>query len=105
MLIFSDSTDDILAKYRRKPNIVYDTVSADNSQIRPKETEDERLLIDSNNVESSFAFSDAKRKLRMVLSTADLQHIPWNISSEVGIYNNGTDKNVKFLDLIKRRLE
>jgi len=42
--------------------------------------EDERLSIDPNNVELSYAFADAKRKLRMVLSTADLQHIPWNTS-------------------------
>ncbi|XP_044595609.1 GTPase-activating protein and VPS9 domain-containing protein 1 isoform X2 [Cotesia glomerata] len=94
-----DSTDDILAKYRRKPNVVYDTVSADNSQIRPKETEDERLSIDSNNVESSFAFSDAKRKLRMVLSTADLQHIPWNISSEKNACVQKENELIAFLQL------
>lgn len=56
----------------------------ESNQSRTKEsTEDERLLIDPNNIEISYAFSDAKRKLRMVLSTADLQHIPWNATSEV----------------------
>jgi hypothetical protein len=39
--------------------------------------EDERLRMDPANVEASYAFVDAKRKLRMVLSTADLQHVPW----------------------------
>lgn len=82
----NDSTDDILAKYRRKPSVASDTASVESSQSRTKEAEDERLLIDPNNVELSYAFSDAKRKLRMVLSTADLQHIPWNVSSEVGKY-------------------
>lgn len=56
----------------------------ESNQSRTKEsTEDERLFIDPNNIEISYAFSDAKRKLRMVLSTADLQHIPWNVTSEV----------------------
>jgi hypothetical protein len=39
--------------------------------------DDERLSMDPANVEASYAFMDAKRKLRMVLSTADLQHVPW----------------------------
>jgi hypothetical protein len=39
--------------------------------------DDERLSMDPTNVEASYAFMDAKRKLRMVLSTADLQHVPW----------------------------
>ena len=33
---------------------------------------DDRLIIDPHNVESSFAFHDAKRKLRMMLSEADM---------------------------------
>jgi hypothetical protein len=33
--------------------------------------------MDPANIEASYAFIDAKRKLRMVLSTADLQHVPW----------------------------
>lgn len=77
---FLDTTDDILAKYRRKPSAASDTASIESNQSRTKEVEDERLSIDPNNVELSYAFADAKRKLRMVLSTADLQHIPWNTS-------------------------
>lgn len=81
---FLDTTDDILAKYRRKPSAASDTASVESNQSRTKEsTEDERLLIDPNNIELSYAFADAKRKLRMVLSTADLQHIPWSATSEV----------------------
>lgn len=79
----ADTTDDILAKYRRKPSANSDTASVESTQSRTKEVEDERLFIDPNNVEMSFAFADAKRKLRMVLSTADLQHVPWTNVSEV----------------------
>ncbi|XP_058798185.1 receptor-mediated endocytosis protein 6 homolog isoform X2 [Phymastichus coffea] len=79
----SDTTDDILAKYRRKPSANSDTASVESTQSRTKEVEDERLFIDPNNVEMSFAFADAKRKLRMVLSTADLQHVPWTNVSEM----------------------
>lgn len=35
------------------------------------------MRMDPANIEASYAFIDAKRKLRMVLSTADLQHVPW----------------------------
>lgn len=86
--IISDTIDDILAKYRRKPSAASDTASVESNQSRTKEVEDERLSIDPNNVELSYAFADAKRKLRMVLSTADLQHIPWNTSEVYICYIN-----------------
>lgn len=94
MINLSDNGEDILAKYRRKPSATSDTASVESSQSRIKEAEDERLLIDPNNIELSYAFSDAKRKLRMVLSTADLQHIPWNVSSEV---------NYRSFDLLEKK--
>ena len=37
-----------------------------------EELVDDRLIIDPHNVEASFAFQDAKRKLRMMLSEADM---------------------------------
>lgn len=43
----------------------------------PKTEEDERLFIDPNNIESSYAFTDAKRKLRLVLSIADFSMSPY----------------------------
>lgn len=95
-----DSTDDILAKYRRKPSAASDTASVESNQSRTKEsTEDERLFIDPNNIEISYAFSDAKRKLRMVLSTADLQHIPWNTTSERNYWSQKENELVAFLQL------
>ncbi|XP_024885630.1 receptor-mediated endocytosis protein 6 homolog, partial [Temnothorax curvispinosus] len=63
--VAGDTTDDILAKYRRKPSAASDTASVESNQSRTKEVEDERLSIDPNNVELSYAFADAKRKLRM----------------------------------------
>ncbi|XP_034936042.1 receptor-mediated endocytosis protein 6 homolog [Chelonus insularis] len=95
----NDSSEDILAKYRRKPSAASDTASVESSQSRTKEVEDERLLIDPNNVEISFAFSDAKRKLRMVLSTADLQHISWNVSSDRNTLVQKENELVAFLQL------
>ncbi|KAK0172061.1 hypothetical protein PV328_005429 [Microctonus aethiopoides] len=97
--INNDSGEDILAKYRRKPSATSDTASVESSQSRIKEAEDERLLIDPNNIELSYAFSDAKRKLRMVLSTADLQHIPWNVSSERNAWIQKENELVAFLQL------
>ncbi|XP_026825737.1 GTPase-activating protein and VPS9 domain-containing protein 1 isoform X3 [Ooceraea biroi] len=93
-----DTTDDILAKYRRKPSAASDTASVESNQSRTKEVEDERLSIDPNNVELSYAFADAKRKLRMVLSTADLQHIPWN-TSERHCWSQKENELVAFLQL------
>ncbi|XP_014203892.1 GTPase-activating protein and VPS9 domain-containing protein 1 isoform X2 [Copidosoma floridanum] len=97
--INSDTTDDILAKYRRKPSTNSDTASVESSQSRTKEIEDERLFIDPNNVELSFAFTDAKRKLRMVLSTADLQHVPWSNVSERNSWMQKENELIAFLQL------
>jgi hypothetical protein len=77
-----DTTEDILAKYRRKPSAGGDsTASEPGTELKAPqlvgEVEDERLSMDPANIEASYAFIDAKRKLRMVLSTADLQHVPW----------------------------
>ncbi|KAF7998054.1 hypothetical protein HCN44_009452 [Aphidius gifuensis] len=96
---FNDSTDDILAKYRRKPSVTSDTASVESNQSRTKEAEDERLMIDQNNIELSFAFNDAKRKLRMVLSTADLQQIPWFISNERNNIIQKDNELITFLQL------
>ncbi|XP_069695345.1 GTPase-activating protein and VPS9 domain-containing protein 1 [Periplaneta americana] len=78
----NDTTEDILAKYRRKPSASGDSTASEpgTEMKQPQlvgEVEDERLSMDPANIEASYAFIDAKRKLRMVLSTADLQHVPW----------------------------
>ncbi|XP_077267366.1 GTPase-activating protein and VPS9 domain-containing protein 1-like isoform X3 [Temnothorax americanus] len=96
--VAGDTTEDILAKYRRKPSAASDTASVESNQSRTKEVEDERLSIDPNNVELSYAFADATRKLRMVLSTADLQHIPWN-TSERHCWSQKENELVAFLQL------
>ncbi|XP_069937394.1 GTPase-activating protein and VPS9 domain-containing protein 1 [Cherax quadricarinatus] len=80
-----ETSDDILAKYRnKKPEM--DTSEPDgmvsaqhNLQVGEiaKTEEDERLYIDPNSIETSYAFADAKRKLRLVLSIADFSMSPY----------------------------
>ncbi|XP_066958236.1 GTPase-activating protein and VPS9 domain-containing protein 1 [Macrobrachium rosenbergii] len=79
-----ETSDDIIAKYRnKKPEIdasETDTaITAEHLPLNeiPKTEEDERLYIDPNNIEASYAFTDAKRKLRLVLSIADFSMSPY----------------------------
>ncbi len=71
-----ETSDDILAKYRKKSASQTDSApdSNDLSLVDAAATDaaDERLVIDPQNVEASYAFEDAKRKLRLMLSEADL---------------------------------
>jgi hypothetical protein len=86
----TESSDDILAKYRSKgsnlagqgdasaSNGTQSMVAfnlAEEHSVDEDEGEDERQHIDPLNIESSYAFADAKRKLRLVLSTADVQSL------------------------------
>ena len=85
----TESSDDILAKYRTKGSTLphQGDVSSNGTQSMvafnlaeehsadEDEGEDERQHIDPLNIESSYAFADAKRKLRLVLSTADVQSL------------------------------
>jgi len=79
LYLFS-SSDDILAKYRKPvahksadniaacPAAVADGVTKSKDKV-----EDEIPLYDSNNLEMCQAFLDAKKKLRLILSSVDLQ--------------------------------
>ena len=83
-----ETSDDILAKYRKKVSHsdsapdssasapdVFDgaaAFSASRNENAEDEEADDRQIIDPKNVEASYAFQDAKRKLRMMLSEADL---------------------------------
>ncbi|XP_044728501.1 serine-rich adhesin for platelets isoform X2 [Chrysoperla carnea] len=111
-----ESSEDILAKYRRKPSNNSDTNTSDSLSISSKlksstdstaagssaistSGNDERWLIDHNNIENCFAFSDAKRKLRIVLSTASEHSSSWDMNRAQN--NNGPPENelVLFLRL------
>lgn len=83
--IIEESSDDILARYRsKKPNL--DTSEPDSGVASAdqgissgdlvKTEVDERLYVDPTNIEASYAFTDAKRKLRLVLSIADFSTSP-----------------------------
>jgi hypothetical protein len=97
------SADDILAKYRSKPRATEAELSTSNEVIlsapfatasstandmvdgaqAPRELEDldDRLVMDPHNVEASYAFQDAKRKLRMMLSEAELSLLTTTLPS------------------------
>lgn len=73
----SESTDEILAKYRRKPSSSSDAATSDSagsnnsSSIKSKSSDTEHRLSNSHNPSNSDFFMNAKRKLRLVLSTSD----------------------------------
>ena len=95
------TADDILAKYRTKPlstsNQVIlsapfateggnqvpigDFVDGPPPGLQEMDDFDDRLVIDPHNLEASFAFQDAKRKLRMMLSEADLSLLTTSLPS------------------------
>ena len=76
---FSETSDDILEKYRSPKSILAPAPSSDSGvtekerRMTLKESEDGTPLYDPNNLENCLAFLDAKRKLRMVLSSGDFQ--------------------------------
>ena len=91
-----ETTDDILAKYRKKSDSVPDSSQASDLLVN-EDIPDERLSIDPQNVESSFAFQDAKRKLRMMLSEADLTVNFCRNNSNKNSNNNGNSNEIVYL--------
>eukprot|EP00095_Tigriopus_kingsejongensis_P004295 maker-scaffold722_size106786-snap-gene-0.30 protein:Tk04295 transcript:maker-scaffold722_size106786-snap-gene-0.30-mRNA-1 annotation:"receptor-mediated endocytosis protein 6 homolog" len=96
-----ETSDDILAKYRKKvttqgdsvpdPRASVEVMDGSGELIMPEE-QDERLIIDPANIEVSYAFQDAKRKLRLMLSEADLttlSSLPTNSMKKVDGRVNG----------------
>jgi len=79
-LIYLESSEDILAKYRKKPsnmlNIINDKNSSQKSGIN-KNDEGSVSEVNKNVDLETFSFDDAKKKLRLVLSTVDIQYVPW----------------------------
>ena len=74
VVTISETSDDILAKYRKQPAPSDSTNQMkDKSELRDDSDSDSSPAYDPNNLESCKAFLDAKRKLRLVLSTADFQ--------------------------------
>ena len=64
----NESSEDILAKYRKKP--MDDKVDGNDLGIVEVRSDEDLhdLSVDRNNLEASFVFQDARRKLRLVLS-------------------------------------
>ncbi|CAB4056670.1 GTPase-activating protein and VPS9 domain-containing protein 1 [Lepeophtheirus salmonis] len=70
-----ESSDDILNKYRNKKPVAVGNL-IDITDSLAEEEVDPRLIIDHNNLENCYAFQDAKRKLRLTLSSVDLSMMP-----------------------------
>ncbi|XP_047101988.1 GTPase-activating protein and VPS9 domain-containing protein 1 isoform X3 [Schistocerca piceifrons] len=107
--LHSDATEDILAKYRRKPNVAGNAASAEQITdstvpLKHKESSDERLNIDPNNIEASYAFTDAKRKLRIVLSTADVQHVSWSPEKLTALRQSSIQKENELVSFLQLQL-
>ncbi|QQP35680.1 GTPaseactivating protein and VPS9 domaincontaining protein 1like [Caligus rogercresseyi] len=73
-----ESSDDILNKYRSKkpPQAVGNLIDVSDCPREEETVLDPRLIIDHNNLEACYAFKDAKRKLRLTLSSVDLSMMP-----------------------------
>lgn len=102
-----ESSDEILAKYRTKGNQQETPANGSTASVafhlteehsNEEEEEDERQRIDPSNVESSYAFADAKRKLRLVLSTADVQSLHV-MNTATAASNNTEHELIVFLKL------
>jgi len=73
----AESSEDILAKYRKKP-VEDKTDSSSLGILNPgndEEVFDPSQKIDRENIEASFVFQDACRKLRRVLSEVDIPEV------------------------------
>lgn len=91
ILVSTETSDDILAKYRtpkkgavsklgqgagenvdgaRDPALAQ---NAEEEKLAPAQVEENTPFLDPANLESCFAFQDAKRKLRLVLSMCEIQ--------------------------------
>ncbi|KAF8788397.1 GTPase-activating protein and VPS9 like protein [Argiope bruennichi] len=82
-----ESSDEILAKYRKKSPATAASTTSKSSASEYSDTmsnASDNAILDGNlqnfdpvNMENSAIFSDAKCKLRLVLGSADLQTLPW----------------------------
>lgn len=78
MFLLIESSEDILAKYRKKPT---NALNANDKNIQKSGTikiEEDSVSELHNNIDlKTYSFNDAKKKLRLVLSTVDVQYVPW----------------------------
>lgn len=94
---FNDTTEDILAKYRRKASSSSDATTSDStssnassSKSNKSSSENDQLQLITND-DTLYLFKNAKRKLRIVLSSTnlqstDFQHYCYSVSSPLVIF-------------------
>lgn len=67
-----------MAKYRKKPSNISITNENNSSQKLGTVKNNEDSVADLNKIDlKTYSFDDAKKKLRLVLSTVDVQYVPW----------------------------
>ncbi|CAB3384514.1 Hypothetical predicted protein [Cloeon dipterum] len=98
-------SEEILAKYRRKPGgqpscLRQDSKEGRENGIDEDEAEDEHLHIDPLHPELSYAFADAKRKLRLVLCTVDGEGVGRKILDKRNSRSRASEKLTMLLKLL-----
>ncbi|XP_067131545.1 GTPase-activating protein and VPS9 domain-containing protein 1 isoform X3 [Centruroides vittatus] len=82
----NETGDEILAKYRKKPAANLESNSISHGDVGISNFPDSSLLEDGSNLydpllmEHTFSFIDAKKKLRLVFGSSDMQTVPWSTS-------------------------
>ncbi|XP_022162230.1 GTPase-activating protein and VPS9 domain-containing protein 1 [Myzus persicae] len=106
-LLLDESSEDILAKYRKKPSNILSTNEKNSSQKSgtSKNDEDSMLELNQNIDFEKYSFDDAKKKLRLVLSTVDIQYVPWcNETESKPMLNTWRDKDNEVVGLLQYQL-
>ncbi|VVC30572.1 Hypothetical protein CINCED_3A019626 [Cinara cedri] len=105
--LLDESSEDILAKYRKKPSNILTMNEKNSSQMlgTVKNVEDSVSDLNKNIDLETYSFDDAKKKLRLVLSTVDVQYVPWcNETESKPMLNTWRDKDNELVGLLQYQL-
>ncbi|XP_050420096.1 GTPase-activating protein and VPS9 domain-containing protein 1 isoform X2 [Adelges cooleyi] len=102
----NETSEDILAKYRKKPNTVITPEKNLNEKSGNATNEDDTMADMNKSIDSETSlFDDAKKKLRLVLSTIDIQYVPWcNETESKPMLNTWRDKDNELVGLLQYQL-
>lgn len=113
-----DTSDDILAKYRTPKKGAAPKLGSgagenldgardsalEEEKLAPAQVEENTPFLDPANLESCFAFQDAKRKLRLVLSMCEIQPGFCQIQSNSPRQGSGSPREHELVYLLKAQL-
>ncbi|XP_050544818.1 GTPase-activating protein and VPS9 domain-containing protein 1 [Daktulosphaira vitifoliae] len=104
-VLLNESSEDILAKYRKKPNTITPENSSNQKLGSTINEEDSSSELNKNIDLESSSFDNAKKKLRLVLSTVDIQYVPWcNETESKPMLNTWRDKDNELVGLLQYQL-